>query len=153
MDALCGEERQGKEPGTSGPVFDRSKFVQEVQLDGKTECSSTTKFNAYTALSTSLLYSITTCRFSLAVPAPSLVDLRVGVGSVSINDIFDFSHGESLGKGSYGQVMKARDLKTGTTRAIKVVYKPRIENVTRLKREILIMSVARASAATAHHIL
>lgn len=61
-------------------------------------------------------------------------------GSVSINDIFDFSHGQNLGKGSYGQVMKARDFKTGTLRAIKVVYKPRIENVTRLKREILIMS-------------
>lgn len=35
--------------------------------------------------------------------------------------------------------MKAKDIKTGIMRAIKVVYKPRIENVTRLKREILIM--------------
>ncbi|KAL8274699.1 hypothetical protein Esti_001414 [Eimeria stiedai] len=93
VEERCGEDPLGKEPVTAGPVFDRSRFVQEVQLDG----------------------------------------------SIGINDIFDFSHGQNLGKGSYGQVVKARDLKTGTTRAIKVVYKPRIENVTRLKREILIM--------------
>ncbi|KAL8446854.1 hypothetical protein Emag_004615 [Eimeria magna] len=95
VEERCGEDPLSKEPVTAGPVFDRSRFVQEVQLDG----------------------------------------------SIGINDIFDFSHGQNLGKGSYGQVVKARDLKTGTTRAIKVVYKPRIENVTRLKREILIISV------------
>nr|CEL69049.1 TPA: Calcium-dependent protein kinase 3 [Neospora caninum Liverpool] len=56
-----------------------------------------------------------------------------------ITDIYDTPNGTSLGKGSYGSVVKAKDLKTGIMRAIKVVYKPRIDNVTRLKREILIM--------------
>lgn len=32
VDELCGKEPH-KEP--SGPVFDRSRFVQEVQLDGQ----------------------------------------------------------------------------------------------------------------------
>ncbi|PFH35285.1 calcium-dependent protein kinase CDPK5 [Besnoitia besnoiti] len=56
-----------------------------------------------------------------------------------ITDIYDTPNGTNLGKGSYGSVVKAKDIKTGIMRAIKVVYKPRIDNVTRLKREILIM--------------
>lgn len=48
---------------------------------------------------------------------------------------------KSLGKGSYGSVVAARDLRTGVTRAVKIIYKPKIENITRLKREILIMWV------------
>lgn len=47
--------------------------------------------------------------------------------------------GTDLGKGSYGSVAKATDKKTGALRAIKTVFKPKIENITRLKREILIM--------------
>lgn len=35
VEERCGEDPQGKEPGTAGPVFDRSRFVQEVQLDGE----------------------------------------------------------------------------------------------------------------------
>ncbi|OXB71618.1 UNVERIFIED_CONTAM: hypothetical protein H355_011963 [Colinus virginianus] len=63
----------------------------------------------------------------------------VGNGGQQINDIYDIPNGVSLGKGSYGSVVKAKDIKTNMMRAVKVVYKPRIENVTRLKREILIM--------------
>lgn len=56
----------------------------------------------------------------------------------SLNDLYDVQ-GSDLGKGSYGSVARATDKKSGVHRAIKTVFKPKIENVTRLKREILIM--------------
>ncbi|SCM13041.1 calcium-dependent protein kinase 5, putative [Plasmodium chabaudi adami] len=44
-----------------------------------------------------------------------------------------------LGKGSYGNVVKAINKKTGQAKAIKIIDKKRINNIERLKREILIM--------------
>lgn len=68
--------------------------------------------------------------------------MSIMLGSTSLKDYYDINI-KSLGKGSYGSVVAARDLRTGTTKAVKIVYKPKIENITRLKREILIMSVGR----------
>eukprot|EP00921_Rhytidocystis_pertsovi_P016907 GHVQ01026633.1.p1 GENE.GHVQ01026633.1~~GHVQ01026633.1.p1 ORF type:complete len:391 (+),score=33.48 GHVQ01026633.1:161-1333(+) len=55
-----------------------------------------------------------------------------------ITDFYDLEKGV-LGKGTYGSVVKAQDLRSGAMRAVKIVYKPRIQNLARLKREILIM--------------
>ena len=76
--------------------------------------------------------------------------LYISAGSC-FSDLYDL-HGTDLGKsvvfsllncfkgkGSYGSVAKATDKRTGAVRAVKTIYKPKIENVTRLKREILIM--------------
>lgn len=68
----------------------------------------------------------------------SIIKQEILLGSASLRDYYDVNI-KSLGKGSYGSVVAARDLRTGTTRAVKIVYKPKIENITRLKREILIM--------------
>nr|XP_027200379.1 calcium-dependent protein kinase 2-like [Dermatophagoides pteronyssinus] len=54
-------------------------------------------------------------------------------------EVFDVADGQLLGKGSYGAVTKAVEVATGQTRAIKTIYKPKIDNIVRLKREILIM--------------
>ncbi|EZG85645.1 putative calcium-dependent protein kinase [Gregarina niphandrodes] len=60
----------------------------------------------------------------------------------TLDDIYEFQgkgDAGNLGKGSYGSVMKAVDKRSGALRAIKTVYKPKIENISRLRREILIM--------------
>jgi calcium-dependent protein kinase len=62
----------------------------------------------------------------------------INLGGASFSDYYDLNV-KNLGKGSFGSVVGARDLRTGSLRAVKIVYKPKIENVTRLKREILIM--------------
>ena len=68
----------------------------------------------------------------------SIIRQEILAEGQTIHDLYDVKVGQ-LGKGSYGSVSKAKDLRTGVVRAVKVVYKPKIENVTRLKREILIM--------------
>lgn len=68
----------------------------------------------------------------------SIVKQEILLGASTLKDYYDV-HTKSLGKGSYGSVVSAKDLRTGAARAVKVVYKPKIENITRLKREILIM--------------
>ncbi|EEA06411.1 protein kinase domain-containing protein [Cryptosporidium muris RN66] len=56
----------------------------------------------------------------------------------NINDYYDLNLG-NLGRGSYGSVVKAIDKQSGACRAVKVIFKPKLENINRLKREILIM--------------
>ena len=59
-------------------------------------------------------------------------------GKASFSDYYDLNV-KNLGKGSFGSVFAARDLRTNSLRAVKIVYKPNVDNITRLKREILIM--------------
>ncbi|XP_053990245.1 calcium-dependent protein kinase 5-like [Hylaeus volcanicus] len=68
----------------------------------------------------------------------SFVKHEIITGGASFSDYYDLNV-KSLGKGSFGSVVGARDLRTGSLRAVKIVYKPKVANVTRLKREILIM--------------
>ncbi|KAK6588446.1 calcium-dependent kinase [Cryptosporidium xiaoi] len=56
----------------------------------------------------------------------------------NINDFYELNLG-NLGRGSYGSVVKAIDKRSGTQRAVKIILKPKLENINRLKREILIM--------------
>lgn len=56
----------------------------------------------------------------------------------NINDFYELNLG-NLGRGSYGSVVKAIDKQSGAQRAVKVILKPKLENINRLKREILIM--------------
>ncbi|KAH8740112.1 calcium-dependent protein kinase [Cryptosporidium ryanae] len=56
----------------------------------------------------------------------------------NINDFYELNLG-NLGRGSYGSVVKAVDKRSGTQRAVKIILKPKLENINRLKREILIM--------------
>eukprot|EP01068_Selenidium_serpulae_P017666 Selendium_serpulae@DN6395_c1_g1_i6.p1 len=67
-----------------------------------------------------------------------IVKQEVLVDGTSIGDYYDINIG-SLGKGSYGSVIKAKEKRSGAIRAVKIVNKPKIENITRLKREIQIM--------------
>ncbi|KAK1444665.1 serine/threonine-protein kinase [Babesia gibsoni] len=60
------------------------------------------------------------------------------VDGMSITDVYDL-HNHRLGKGSYGQVLKARHKETGETNAVKIIRKANIENAMRMKREISIM--------------
>ncbi|CDR96999.1 protein kinase domain containing protein, putative [Babesia bigemina] len=60
------------------------------------------------------------------------------VDGKSITDVYDL-HSSRLGKGSYGQVLKACHKETGEVRAVKVIRKAHIENAMRMKREITIM--------------
>ncbi|CRG95088.1 calcium dependent protein kinase 5, putative [Plasmodium gallinaceum] len=55
-----------------------------------------------------------------------------------LTDVYEFDR-YKLGKGSYGNVVKAVSKKTGQQRAIKIIEKKKIHNLERLKREILIM--------------
>eukprot|EP01053_Blabericola_migrator_P002701 Blabericola_migrator_1__2700@NODE_1768_length_3821_cov_86_086841_g734_i3_p1_GENE_NODE_1768_length_3821_cov_86_086841_g734_i3NODE_1768_length_3821_cov_86_086841_g734_i3_p1_ORF_typecomplete_len607_score87_73Pkinase/PF00069_25/5_6e78Pkinase_Tyr/PF07714_17/2_3e43EFhand_7/PF13499_6/5_7e12EFhand_7/PF13499_6/3_1e16EFhand_8/PF13833_6/1_1e02EFhand_8/PF13833_6/4_1e06EFhand_8/PF13833_6/2_1e05EFhand_8/PF13833_6/3_3e09EFhand_11/PF08976_11/2_6e05EFhand_11/PF08976_11/4_3e11EFhand_1/PF00036_32/4_2e03EFhand_1/PF len=73
----------------------------------------------------------------LSLHRSSIVKQEVLTGN-SLSDLYDVQ-GSDLGKGSYGSVAKATDRRSGALRAVKTVFKPKIENVTRLKREILIM--------------
>eukprot|EP01055_Gregarina_sp_Pseudo9_P005698 Gregarina_sp_Pseudo_9__5697@NODE_815_length_2174_cov_11_253396_g766_i0_p1_GENE_NODE_815_length_2174_cov_11_253396_g766_i0NODE_815_length_2174_cov_11_253396_g766_i0_p1_ORF_typecomplete_len604_score87_23Pkinase/PF00069_25/2e78Pkinase_Tyr/PF07714_17/1_1e43EFhand_7/PF13499_6/8_7e12EFhand_7/PF13499_6/1_7e16EFhand_8/PF13833_6/6_6e06EFhand_8/PF13833_6/1_7e05EFhand_8/PF13833_6/1_3e08EFhand_11/PF08976_11/2_8e05EFhand_11/PF08976_11/5_7e11EFhand_1/PF00036_32/4_2e03EFhand_1/PF00036_32/9_2e05EFhand_1/PF00036 len=73
----------------------------------------------------------------LSLHRSSIVKQEVLTGN-SLSDLYDVQ-GSDLGKGSYGSVAKATDKRSGALRAVKTVFKPKIENVTRLKREILIM--------------
>ncbi|KAK1933014.1 protein kinase domain containing protein [Babesia divergens] len=69
---------------------------------------------------------------SLLIHETALVD------GMSINDVYElYSH--RLGKGSYGQVLKACHRETGEVKAVKVIRKASIENAMRMKREIAIM--------------
>jgi len=68
----------------------------------------------------------------------SIVKEEILTDGRAIGDFYDVNVG-NLGKGSYGSVMKARDLRSGVIRAVKIVFKSKIENIFRLKREILIM--------------
>lgn len=72
----------------------------------------------------------------LSMSRASVVKQQVLAGS--IDDLFEFEGGD-VGKGSYGSVAKGKDRSSGVVRAIKTIYKPKIENISRLKREILIM--------------
>eukprot|EP00915_Cephaloidophora_sp_WS-2016_P010811 GHVH01015911.1.p1 GENE.GHVH01015911.1~~GHVH01015911.1.p1 ORF type:complete len:659 (+),score=82.83 GHVH01015911.1:3061-5037(+) len=56
-----------------------------------------------------------------------------------LEDYYSFSKSSNLGKGSYGTVSKVRCLFSENVRALKTILKSKIENITRLKREILIM--------------
>ncbi|CUV04485.1 unnamed protein product [Cryptosporidium hominis] len=56
----------------------------------------------------------------------------------NINDFYELNLG-NLGRGSYGSVVKAIDKQSGAQRAVKIILKPKLENINRLKREILIM--------------
>ncbi|KAK2196655.1 bifunctional EF-hand domain/Protein kinase domain/EF-Hand 1 [Babesia duncani] len=56
----------------------------------------------------------------------------------SIHDVYYLSE-KHLGKGSYGNVMKAQHRETGEERAVKIIRKEKITNVMRMKREIQIM--------------
>jgi len=56
-----------------------------------------------------------------------------------LEDYYTFSRGNNIGKGSYGTVSKVRCIFSEQIRALKTVQKKKIENITRLKREILIM--------------
>lgn len=56
----------------------------------------------------------------------------------NINDFYELNLG-NLGRGSYGSVVKAVDKQSGAQRAVKIILKPKLENINRLKREILIM--------------
>ncbi|GIX60762.1 calcium-dependent protein kinase [Babesia caballi] len=60
------------------------------------------------------------------------------VNGMSITDVYDL-HSNRLGKGSYGQVLKACHKETGEVKAVKVIRKANIENAMRMKREITIM--------------
>lgn len=60
------------------------------------------------------------------------------VNGMSINDVYDLNS-HRLGKGSYGQVLKARHKETGEVNAVKIIRKANIENAMRMKREISIM--------------
>ncbi|GFE53172.1 calcium-dependent kinase CDPK5 [Babesia ovis] len=60
------------------------------------------------------------------------------VNGMSITDVYDL-HSNRLGKGSYGQVLKACHKETGEVKAVKVIRKACIENAMRMKREITIM--------------
>eukprot|EP01071_Lankesteria_metandrocarpae_P004306 Lankesteria_metandrocarpae@DN3475_c0_g1_i1.p1 len=68
----------------------------------------------------------------------SIVKEEILTDGRAISDFYDINIG-TLGKGSYGSVVKAKDLRSGAMRAVKIVFKPKIENIFRLKREILIM--------------
>ncbi|CAC9698999.1 calcium-dependent protein kinase 5 [Plasmodium sp. DRC-Itaito] len=55
-----------------------------------------------------------------------------------LSDVYEIDR-YKLGKGSYGNVVKAVSKRTGQQRAIKIIEKKKIHNIERLKREILIM--------------
>lgn len=74
----------------------------------------------------------------ISIKRSSIVKQEVLIPGCCFTDLYEL-HGADLGKGSYGSVAKAVDRRTGSIRAVKTVYKPKIDNVTRLKREILIM--------------
>jgi len=84
------------------------------------------------------LHSSSASEGRIAFDRQSIVQEQSLGKNESIQDYYELTS-EQLGKGSYGSVQKARDRRTGAVRAVKIIKKSRIENITRLKREITIM--------------
>jgi calcium-dependent protein kinase len=57
-----------------------------------------------------------------------------------ISDVYTLQN-KKLGKGSYGSVMKGTHRSTGLTRAVKVISKSQMKNLTRFQQEIAIMKM------------
>eukprot|EP01069_Polyplicarium_translucidae_P001351 Polyplicarium_translucidae@DN1633_c0_g1_i1.p1 len=132
----------GEKPTKPPPAADDSNFIilsQSFQDYTKAEIQAQTKSAAdEVASSASTMPSGGSPSSKPLFPRWSIVREEILPEATGISQLYDVTVG-TLGKGSYGSVVKARHLKTGVIRAVKIVYKPRIENLTRLKREILIM--------------